>query len=653
MVRARKYCILTAFALLPLCSVAQNLDKDTIQLHEVTIKAERSIENFGMHTYHLDSMQIEQSLDTELSEVLERQSHVFVKKSIKGGIASVSLRGAQASHTGVIWNGIPLNSPMHGGVDMSLIPINFTDAVSILYSGASMSSANSELGGTIQMHSHSQWGKGFSMQLMSSAGSYGSLDEALNLNYSTKNLSLSTRAFYSQAENDFLYENSDIIEGPEMQRENADFTAYGIMQSLNWHPLEQHFLGIDVWGQESERGVPGLSTNESGVKNNISRQKDHQLRAALKWKIYSGTWVLNMHSAMDYQLTDFRTKNYISGLGAFTSIRSESDALSWHNRFSAKWSISGADDLKIRLRHRAAKVDMNEIISGNSFVADRQDFYINLDHEHVFSENWYTHLIFREDIIGGKAYLPCFAINSACLLAERFSVALDISRDTHHPTLNDLYYVPGGNSELLPEKAMHISGGISFSLINSFSWTHELHTYFRNVQDWIIWRPAPQGYWEPDNIAEVRSAGLEYQSNFRKEWKAWAFYTRLSYAYTRSVDVSGGAYQLFDEAGQIPYTPIHALSIHSALAYKAWEIKYQWNYYSERYTTSQNQPDILYTMYPYYMNDLLAGKSVRLKDLKIAINLGVYNLFDESYRSVLWQPMPGRNYRVSIKINFK
>ncbi len=47
---------------------------------------------------------------------------------------------------------------------------------------------------------------------------------------------------------------------------------------------------------------------------------------------------------------------------------------------------------------------------------------------------------------------------------------------------------------------------------------------------------------------------------------------------------------------------------------------------------------------------LWAG-TFRIKKMRLSAEFKVYNLFNETYHSVLYRPMPGRNYMVVIKFN--
>ena len=53
-------------------------------------------------------------------------------------------------------------------------------------------------------------------------------------------------------------------------------------------------------------------------------------------------------------------------------------------------------------------------------------------------------------------------------------------------------------------------------------------------------------------------------------------------------------------------------------------------------------------LYPYFMNDLMFGKAFYIKKVTLAAEFKIYNLFNETYHTVLYRPMPGRNYMLML-----
>ena len=92
----------------------------------------------------------------------------------------------------------------------------------------------------------------------------------------------------------------------------------------------------------------------------------------------------------------------------------------------------------------------------------------------------------------------------------------NVARNYHHPTLNDMYWQPGGNPDLSPEEGYsrvkhQCYWETQLRLRSAPSATRAYRVLFAQINNWILWLPGFKGYWEPVNVAEVRSYGLEYQ----------------------------------------------------------------------------------------------------------------------------------------------
>ncbi|MDZ7776138.1 MAG: TonB-dependent receptor [Bacteroidales bacterium] len=90
----------------------------------------------------------------------------------------------------------------------------------------------------------------------------------------------------------------------------------------------------------------------------------------------------------------------------------------------------------------------------------------------------------------------------------------NVSRNYRLPTLNDLYWQPGGDPELLPERGFTLETGLKYLSQKRNGWHGGAEiTWFRNdISNWIAWQPdGIMSYWTPKNITEVLSQGIEAQ----------------------------------------------------------------------------------------------------------------------------------------------
>jgi iron complex outermembrane receptor protein len=233
-----------------------------------------------------------------------------------------------------------------------------------------------------------------------------------------------------------------------------------------------------------------------------------------------------------------------------------------------------------------------------------------------------------------------------------------VARNYHLPTLNDLYWQPGGNPELRPEQGFSMEAGLEYlklfrgvRLPGSRKLQAEITMYRSYIDQWILWIPSYRGYWEPVNIRDVLSTGTETELGWEAGRGAFHYSLRGTYAYTHSVNL--GDSLVWSDASygkQLVYVPLHSGNLMVRVSYRAFFLTYQYNAYSERFTTSSNDLTRRDWLYPYFMNDVAVGAMFRAGKVLLSAELKVMNLFNETYHSVLYRPMPGRNYHLLIQM---
>lgn len=265
--------------------------------------------------------------------------------------------------------------------------------------------------------------------------------------------------------------------------------------------------------------------------------------------------------------------------------------------------------------------------------------------------------MFRQEWVAQKAhpFIPYLGIDYKVVKERDWVIKAHIARNHHYPSLNDLYWQPGGNPDLLPEEGLNIEMGTAHqAVLGNTSITSELTFYRNDINNWIIWIPSFKGYWEPMNIKNVLSKGLEANLKYRGISGHWDYSIFASYTYTQARNY-GDPLVWGDESygKQLVYVPLHSGNLMAKLSFKKFTIGWQHNAYSERYTTSSNDVSRRDWLYPYFMNDLSLAHHHMTGKVEIHTQLKAYNVFDESYHSILYRPMPGRHYHLMLTFKFK
>jgi outer membrane cobalamin receptor len=210
----------------------------------------------------------------------------------------------------------------------------------------------------------------------------------------------------------------------------------------------------------------------------------------------------------------------------------------------------------------------------------------------------------------------------------------NIARNYNQPSLNELYWQPGGNPDLLPEKGFTIESGIHFldQPGDNFKLEASATAFRADINNWILWLPNLKGYWEPINISRVLSQGLESHAGMTYIINEIQLRLQATYALNRTT--SNGT--------QLAYIPLHSGNLFLHFSYKGNSVGWQHNSYSKRFTPTGWH-------YPYYMNDVSLDRSFKIGNSEWSAGMRILNVFNETYHSILYRPMPGRNFTFLIK----
>ena len=268
-------------------------------------------------------------------------------------------------------------------------------------------------------------------------------------------------------------------------------------------------------------------------------------------------------------------------------------------------------------------------------------------------------IVLREDMYGTEwtPLIPALFVDGVLSKRGNVIAKASISRNYRFPTLNDLYFLPGGNPDLRSESGWTYDGGVSFAIgkesIYSLSGSA---TWFESfIKDWIIWLPTTKGFFSPENIKDVHAYGIELKGNLDIALgKEWQMGVNSTFSWTPSINEGEPRTPADRSVGkQLPYVPEYSSTVTGRLAWRRWSLLYKWCYYSERFTMSSNDLSLTGKLPPYFMSNISLERNVSLAWADISLKGAVNNLFNEEYLSVLSRPMPGINFEIFIGITPK
>ena len=660
-------------------AAAEARPERNIAIREVPIWGRRPMKEIGVERTTFDSVTLKENIALSIADVLTFNSPLFVKQYGRATLSTVSFRGTGPSHTQVTWNGMRINNPMLGMTDFSMIPSYFIDDASLLHGTSSVNEAGGALGGVVKLSTAPAAADGFGLQYIQGIGMYRTFDEFLRLTWGDEHWQVSTRAVYQSSRNDYKYRNRDKKENiydeemnivgsyyPVERNKSGAFDDVHVLQEVYYNTGRGDRFGLNAWYINSNRELPLLTTDYADDTRFENRQREHTLRSVLSWDRLRRDWKVGakagyIHTWMAY---DYRRD---PGNGIMTSMtRSRSRIDTFYGQAAGEYAVGDewlfTADIALH-QHFVRSADKNIVLQqGDKAIVGYDQGRVEIDA--AVSAKWRPaerlglSAVLREQLYGTKwATVP--ALFADYLLSKRGNVVAkaSVSRNFRFPTLNDLYFLPGGNPDLKNETGVQYEAGLSFAvgrdaiytLSGSASW------YDQRIDDWILWLPTTKGFFSPVNIKEVHTYGVEVRADL-SVMLARGLKLDLdgTFSWSPSINVGEPMSPADQSVGkQLPYEPEFSGTATGRLAWRSWGLLWQFCYYSERYTMSSNDITLTGRLTPYVMNNLSLEKGFAFRRADLSLKATINNLFNEEYLSVLSRPMPRMNCEFFINVKPK
>ena len=633
-------CFLTLFWAVLLTSLHA---QDTITLDAINVTAGKvATETLKpMVMRKVDSLVLENKSTSSLSELLIQHSPVFIKTYGPGGVSTASFRGTTASHTLVLWNGFQLNAPTLGQVDFSTIPVFLADDIDLKW-GSGTSNNSGGLGGSVNIDNKTGFGKGLILDLKQTYGSFNTLGSFVTAGYSGRKTSFRVKAYRNSSDNDFEFLNSALLPPKVMRQLNADFVDYGVMAEVSVM-LKHGVLSASSWNQWNNRNLPPIMPNVVNV-NTEEWTKDNFSRNFLSYKLFWNTGSLQLKSAafVENQRYFLESRSPLLDV-AITSINSNNHALVLHQIADVKQQIGSSWELKGKVQWDRERVNSNnyEDTKGRDMVSS----YLAMEgHPFLNSDLSVTA---RYDIVDGKSMGVFPTATFTYHFPMGIGVMLGYSHNYRNPSLNDLYWYPGGNPDLLAENGRTLDLALSYQMKkNNLQFDVRTGAYLSKVKNWIQWVPTAYRFWVPQNVARVFARGVESHLDFSYAWGDWKVNLSGNYVLTYTTDESENAqtYGLLDK--QLIYIPRHHGNVFAVLRWKTWDLSYTMEATGLRSTSYADF--YAFDLPAYVLHHLSVGKQWN----KIRVEVRCNNLTDKEYQNVLWRPMPGRSFEVMLNYRY-
>jgi iron complex outermembrane receptor protein len=518
---------------------------------------------------------------------------------------------------------------MVGQLDLSLIPVGLMDAVQIRLGGNGAAFGSGAMSGTIALDNSRPSEDDRGIGLETRLGSFGNWEQFGYCTYGQEKWIAQTKVLYRQAENDFPYEVD-----PSLDRRfqtHSQFQQAGLLQSFFWSPADNQELAIFIWGQDSFREIPPtMVQNESQAE-----QADRFLRTSVQWT--------QVGKRIRWEGRAGYFKEYLRYIDSLILL----DETSGFQTAVGEWS--GTYHIQPGLRFQAGMTYTWLKAQAESYEADPQQHrtavFAMLAHRW---RNLHWQLQVRQELVDRSLIplIPVFSLEWRPL--HWLSVGSKVSRDYRIPTLNDLYWRPGGNPDLQPETGWGMEAGVNLGKIQGERGVGgSVSTFNRRVDNWILWAIQPgDAFWSAGNIARVQSYGLESRMYGTWEVEAWKVNLDANYDWIRSINQVGVQQPSIPSGSQLFYVPVHQ---------GGGGVMVQWKGLHASYRHQWTGPfrGIRFEEIPgYSLGFLRLGYTWSGQHFQVQSTISINNIGNTQYQIVEYRPNPGRNFQVGIRLNW-
>ena len=548
-----------------------------------------------------------------LGALLQKEENLYFRQNGYGMVSSLSLRGTGASQTGVYWNGIAINSALNGQTDFNSLQAMSFSQVEVRRGGGSVLLGSGAVAGAVNLANQVVFGEQLHASVVLDAGSFDTYSGQFTGQWSTDNWYGNIALGGMTSENDYQYPGTDL------RNDNGEISNRNLSAVLGYRINERQVLAFYTTFFDNDRNLSRTLSTSS--KARLSSQDSRFLG---EWKylgqrLSSAFKLAYLHEAYSYW-SDREVPEE----------RSEGKS----DRVLAKYDLTYF--LRPSMFVRSGLELEHAVGSGSNMAeSERTDFTAYALFHHKPHKAFVYNASLRAGASSAYAIPLIYSLDAKYTVRKGLYLKGAVSSNYRLPTFNDLYWQPGGNPELLPESSFSAEGGL---VLETASWKAGLTGFYIRSKDMIVWQPLSQDFWQPQNIRRASNLGLEITLGNSWTYGRHVTGVQVFYDLTRARDDDSG--------NQLIYVPEHKALARVNHSWKTWKFQYQLQYTGEVYTTTSNSQDLD----DYWLSDLEASKGFLSNRLRLLLQ--VNNLFDRSYQSLAYRPMPGRNYTCNLQFNF-
>lgn len=591
----------------------------------------------------IDRSQFEYSY-ASFGELLNQLPGIQVRRTGGfGSLHSVSIRGSASRHVNYFLDGMLLNSPGSGAVNIQYIPTALVERVEVYPDFTPIKLANANLAGAINFRSRRLRPGDRGGQVKLAHGSFNTSHAEFSGWADINGWSSMVSINAGHSDNDFSVEE-ELFATKSSTRQNDGFEVNNLFFKL---------------------GNPGISFNsntiiqyvdaEKELATTLNRKRDDASLKNESWRIQtiidhgSDNWqfahkisvIQEVYNLLDLNSTIGLNANLLeavhNGFGLFNYAEYSNSNHKFQVALDLRYEDSEREDFLVSSLSAKGDRRVITLLLGDEWHLG-QDLLIATSARYYWvEEKAELESVFEEDS-SGITKEPNFEIGLHWDATENFLLKVNMGRLTRLPTLYEKYGSQGiydGDPSLRPETAKAFDTGFEYDFGNIQLSSSLFH---KKSEDEIVTVYNSQGIGGPTNLGSTKKTGIESKITWRvNDWLSTS-------AQTTHIDTENLSKIKESRGKQIP-----------GIYHHSYGFSLDINKPSTHFTLAYNLDDEL-----YYISSNTAEADTR-KDLYMAItfflrdfsiNVAGRNLLNTNFLDYNKLPSPGRSLITTISLDF-
>ncbi|SHE86391.1 TonB-dependent receptor plug domain-containing protein [Pedobacter caeni] len=578
-----------------------------------------------------------------------------------GGLKTINVRSMGSTHTAVFYDGAQIGNAQNGQVDLGKFSLDNIEEIE-LYNGQKSAIFQSARGfassSSLYLKSRQpnfEDGRSNRFKGTFKTGSFGLVNPSLLWQSKITDHTYSTlSAEFKNAHGRYKFRSFSGGWDTTGVRTDGDIQTMRLELGLNGILRDSSKWSVKLYGYNDEHGLPGAIV--ANVWHFSQRQWNRNLFAQSSFEKNIGRYSLMAVGKYTNDYQRYLNPDIVSVDGLLDNRYYQQEVyFSLANKFKVNkfWDLVLSSDYQMgdmnanlyRFAYPRRYTFLNAFAT--QFHFDRLDIQANV-----------LSTIVSEKVETGpqpdnrNELTPSVLVSWQPFGQKEFRIRSFYKSIFRMPTFNDLYFTFFQPRSIKPEYTKQYDLGFTYikgyedQALTQFS--IQADAYYNKVKDKIVAVPGTsQAIWIMMNMGMVEIKGLDV--NMQSAWqlnKDLSLNAGLNYTYQKAINVE----KTSSYHHQIPYIPVHNISILASATYRQFSMNYSYLYTGQRYNQAFNSLENY--VQPFYTHDMAIHYNTLIHNRKVRLTAEVNNLLNQPFEVVTNYPMPGRSYRFTLTYDY-